>query len=86
MDSSLMCKNCDFSKNIFPFITGLLITLLITHILKYILKVERPITYKGGRDIFFPFRTFINCYFYIFIYILDFPFNNNISFIVIYLV
>ena len=47
---SLMCKNCDFSKTFFPFIVGLLITLAITNVLKYILKVERPSTYKGGRD------------------------------------
>ena len=49
-DSGLMCKNCDFSKTIYPFIVGLLITLAITNVLKYALKVERPSTYKGGRD------------------------------------
>jgi membrane-associated phospholipid phosphatase len=47
---SLMCKTCDFSKDIYPFITGLIITLVITNFLKYSLKVERPLTYKGGRD------------------------------------
>lgn len=47
---SLMCKNCDFKKVMYPFIIGLLITLAITNILKYTLKVERPSTYKGGRD------------------------------------
>jgi membrane-associated phospholipid phosphatase len=49
-EDSLMCKNCDFSKIIFHFIVGLLITLAITNILKYGLRVERPSTYKGGRD------------------------------------
>lgn len=49
-EGSLICKNCDFSKIIYPFIIGLLLTLAITHILKYTLKVERPLTYKGGRD------------------------------------
>ena len=49
-NSSLMCKNCDFSKEISPFIIGLLLTLAITNVLKYTLKVERPSTYKGGRD------------------------------------
>jgi membrane-associated phospholipid phosphatase len=50
MENSLMCNNCDFSKVVFPFITGLLLTLIITNILKYSFKVERPSTYKGGRD------------------------------------
>lgn len=50
MENSLMCKNCDFSKEVLPFITGLLVTLIITNILKHTLKVERPSTYKGGRD------------------------------------
>ena len=44
---SLMCKNCDFSKDILPFIIGLLFVILFTNILKYTLKVERP--YKIGR-------------------------------------
>jgi membrane-associated phospholipid phosphatase len=47
---SLMCKNCDFSKDILPFIIGLLFVILFTNILKYTLKIERPPTYKGGRD------------------------------------
>ncbi len=49
-EGSLMCKNCEFSKEIYPFITGLILTLFITNILKYALRVERPSTYKGGRD------------------------------------
>ncbi len=47
---SLMCKDCDFTKIIFPFIYGLILTLVITIFLKHTLKVERPSTYKGGRD------------------------------------
>jgi membrane-associated phospholipid phosphatase len=47
---SLMYKDCDFSKVLYPFIYGLIITLIITNILKHTLKVERPKTYKGGRD------------------------------------
>jgi hypothetical protein len=47
---SLMCKDCDFTKIIFPFSYGLILTLIITNILKYTLKVESPSTYKGGRD------------------------------------
>jgi membrane-associated phospholipid phosphatase len=47
---SLMCKDCDFTKLLFPFSYGLILTLIITNILKYTLKVERPSTYKGGRD------------------------------------
>jgi membrane-associated phospholipid phosphatase len=47
---SLMCKDCDFTKIIFPFIYGLLLTLVITIFLKHTLKVERPSAYKGGRD------------------------------------
>jgi len=46
----LMCKHCDFTKSLFPFSYGLILTLVITNILKYTLKVERPSTYKGGRD------------------------------------
>jgi hypothetical protein len=46
----LMCKHCDFIKIIFPFSYGLILNLVITNILKYTLKVERPSTYKGGRD------------------------------------
>ncbi len=45
-----MCKECVFSKTIFPFIYGLLLTIVITTFLKHTLKVERPSTYKGGRD------------------------------------
>ncbi len=47
---SLLCKNCNFTDEIFPFTVGLTITVLITNILKYTFKVERPSTYKGGRD------------------------------------
>ena len=47
---SLMCKDCDFTKSLFPFSYGLILTLIITNILKHTLKVERPSTYKGGRD------------------------------------
>ncbi len=45
-----MCKDCNFSKVLLPFIYGLLLTLVITVTLKHTLKVERPSTYKGGRD------------------------------------
>jgi membrane-associated phospholipid phosphatase len=47
---SLMCKNCDFTKAVLPFIIGLILTLVVTNVLKHTLKVERPSTYKGGRD------------------------------------
>ncbi len=49
-NGSLMCKDCDFIKIIFPFIYGLILTLVITTFLKHTLQVERPSTYKGGRD------------------------------------
>lgn len=40
----LMCKHCDFIKIIFPLSYGLILNLVITNILKYTLKVERPST------------------------------------------
>ncbi len=45
-----MFKDCNFTKLLFTFSYGLILTLIITNILKYTLKVERPSTYKGGRD------------------------------------